>query len=148
MGHALGTDHFRLLGATPGVHHFGAASSSSRPRPVPEMTTVRARFRRRESKATESDERQPDIILVGTGVGDGLQLTVEAQRVLDTVGKAYALHLPAAVRRHLRSLRIKTVDLSERFAEPRPLGEAYVEVADYLMERAAAERPIVVLTPG
>ncbi|MCZ6456511.1 MAG: SAM-dependent methyltransferase, partial [Actinobacteria bacterium] len=112
------------------------------------MTAVRARFRPRESNATDRDERQPDIILVGTGVGAGLQLTVEAQRVLDKVGKAYALHLPVALRRHLRSLRIKTVDLSERFAEPRPLGEAYVEVADFLMGRAAAERPIVVLTPG
>ncbi len=112
------------------------------------MTAVLARFRHRESNATVRDERQPDIILVGTGVGGGLQLTVEAQRVLDKVGKAYALHLPVALRRHLRSLRIKTVDLSERFAEPRPLGEAYVEVADFLMERAAAERPIVVLTPG
>jgi len=81
-------------------------------------------------------------------VGGGLQLTVEAQRVLDKVGRAYALHLPVPLQRHLRSLRIKTIDLSDRFAEPRQLGEAYVEVADFLLERVAAERPIVVLTPG
>ena len=93
-------------------------------------------------------ERHPDIFLIGTGVGGGLQFTVEAQRVLDKVGKAYALHLPAPLRRHLRSLRIKTVDLSDRFAESRPLREAYVEVAGFLLERAAVERPIVVLTPG
>ena len=95
------------------------------------------------------DGHQPlDIILIGTGVGDGLQFTVESQRVLDKVGRAYALHLPVPLRRHLRSLRIKTVDLSDRFAEPRPLGEAYVEVAGFLLERAAIERQVVVLTPG
>ncbi len=96
----------------------------------------------------KNGERNPDIILIGTGVGGGLQFTVESQRVLDKVGKAYALHLPAPLRRHLRSLRIKTVDLSDRFVEPRPLREAYVEVAGFLMERATTERPIVVLTPG
>jgi len=93
-------------------------------------------------------ELKTDIYLIGTGVGGGLQLTVEAQRVLDRVGRAYALHLPVPLQRHLRSLRIKTIDLSDRFAEPRQLGEAYVEVADFLLERVAAERPIVVLTPG
>jgi precorrin-2 methylase len=93
-------------------------------------------------------EHQPDIVLVGTGVGSGLQLTVEAQRILDKVGKAYALHLPAPLGRHLRSLRIKTIDLSDRFVESRPLRDAYVEVVDYLLERASAERPIVLLTPG
>jgi len=96
----------------------------------------------------KNGEPTPDIYLIGTGVGGGLQFTVEAQRVLDRVGRAYALHLPVPLRRHLRSLRIKTVDLSDRFAESRPLGEAYVEVADFLLERAATERPIVVLTPG
>lgn len=93
-------------------------------------------------------EPTPDIYLIGTGVGGGLQITLEAQRVLDRVGRAYALHLRVPLRRHLRSLRVKTVDLSDRFSEPRPLGEAYVEVADFLLERAATERPIVVLTPG
>jgi len=96
----------------------------------------------------KNGEQRPDVYLIGTGVGSGLQFTVEAQRVLDRVGRAYALHLPVSLRRHLRSLRIKTVDLSGRFAEPRPPGEAYVEVADFLLERAATERPIVVLTPG
>ena len=93
-------------------------------------------------------EQNPDIYLIGTGVGGGLQFTIEAQRVLDRVGRAYALHLPVPLRRHLRSLRIRTVDLSDRLSEPRPLGEAYVEVADFLLERAATERPVVVLTPG
>lgn len=96
----------------------------------------------------KNGEHRPDLYLIGTGVGGGLQITVEAQRVLDRVGRAYALHLPVPLRRHLRSLRIKTVDLSDRFAEPRPLGEAYVEVVDHLLERAVTERPIVVLTPG
>jgi len=93
-------------------------------------------------------EQNPDIILMGTGVGGGLQFTVEAQRVLDRVGKAYAMHLPAPLRRHLRSLRVKTVDLSDRFTDLRPLREAYVEVAEFPLDRAAIERPIVVLTPG
>ena len=96
----------------------------------------------------KNGERNPDVYLIGTGVGGGLQFTVEAQRVLDRVGRAYAFHLPVPLRRHLRSLRVKTVDLSDRFTESRPLGEAYVEVADFLLERAATERPIVVLTPG
>lgn len=95
-----------------------------------------------------SSENKPDIYLIGTGVGGGLQLTVEAQRVLDRVGRAYALHLPVPLRHHLRSLRVTTVDLSGRFSASRPLADAYVEVADFLLERAAMEHPVVVLTPG
>ena len=96
----------------------------------------------------KNGERNPDIYLIGTGVAGGLQFTVEAQRVLDKVGRAYALHLPVPLRSHLRSLRVKTVDLNDRFTEPRPLGEAYLDVARFLLERAAVEYPIVVLTPG
>jgi precorrin-6B methylase 1 len=96
----------------------------------------------------KKNQPKPDIYLVGTGIAGGLQITIEAQRILDMVGKAYALHLPASLQRHLRSLRVKTVDLSDRFVESRPLREVYVEVAVYLMERAASEHPIVVLTPG
>ncbi len=96
----------------------------------------------------KSGETATDIYLVGTGGAGGLQFTVEAQRILDRVGKAYALHLPGPLQRHLRSLRVKVVDLSDRFTAPRPLQDAYLEAAEYLMERAAAEHPIVVLTPG
>jgi precorrin-2 methylase len=92
--------------------------------------------------------RNPDVVLIGTGVGGGLQLTVQAQRVLDRVGRAYAIHLPAPLRRHLRSLRVKAIDLSDRFAADRPLQDAYVEVAQFLLDRVAAERPVVVLAPG
>jgi precorrin-2 methylase len=95
-----------------------------------------------------SSQTKPDIYLIGIGVGGGLQLTIEAQRVLDRVGRAYALHLPVPLQRYLRSLRIKTVDLSDRFTGSKPLAETYVEVADFLLDRAAAERPVVVLMPG
>jgi hypothetical protein len=58
------------------------------------------------------------------------------------------LHLPTPLARHLRSLRIKTIDLSNRFADQRPLRDAYVDVAGFLLERATVERPVVVLMPG
>lgn len=93
-------------------------------------------------------EPSPDIYLIGIGAGSGLQFTMEAQKVLDKVGKAYALHLPVPLRRHLRSLRVQTVDLSGCFAHPRPLQEAYVDAASLLLERAASEHPVVVLCPG
>ena len=96
----------------------------------------------------KNGEPNPDLYLIGTGVGGGLQLTIEAQRILDKVGRAYALHLPTPLRRHLRSLRVKTVDLSDRFADPRPLRDAYLDVTNFLLARVASERPVVVLTPG
>ena len=92
--------------------------------------------------------KRPDIVLIGVGVGGGLQFTIESQRLLDKVGRAYALHLPTPLARHLRSLRIKTIDLSNRVADQRPMRDAYVDVAGFLLERAAVERPVVVLTPG
>jgi precorrin-6B methylase 1 len=90
----------------------------------------------------------PNLILMGHGVGDTLQLTVEAQQILARVGKAYVLYLPPSLRRYLKSLRVKCVDLSGRFDENRAFSDVYLDIAELILRRTAEERPVVVLTQG
>jgi hypothetical protein len=90
----------------------------------------------------------PNFIFLGHGVADTLQLTVESQRILARVGKAYCIHLPPNLRRYLRQLRVQCVDLTDRFRPGRSFADVYLEIADFLLRRAAEERPVVVLTHG
>ena len=95
-----------------------------------------------------ANNREPDIVVVGYGVRDTLQLTVETQRVLTRVGKAYALNLPPKLARHLKSLRVQCVDLAERFSHGRRFSEIYLDIVDLILQRTAEERPVVFITPG
>jgi len=92
--------------------------------------------------------REPDIILLGQGVGDTLQLTIESQRVLSRVGKVYALYLPPNLEKLLKSMRVEYVDLGARFTQGRPLSEVYLDVIESVLESTTKERPVVLLTPG
>jgi hypothetical protein len=92
--------------------------------------------------------QEPHLILLGHGVTDTLQLTVEAQRVLTRVGKVYALSLPPNLRRFLRALRVDCVELADRFATGKPYADAYLDVAEFVLRRTAEERPVVVLVQG
>jgi hypothetical protein len=91
---------------------------------------------------------QPDIVLLGYGVDDTLQITVESQRLLASTGKAYTLGLPPNLARLLKSLRVETDDLSGHLTPGRPYGEAYLDVAEILLRRTAEERPVLFLTYG
>lgn len=93
-------------------------------------------------------EREPDIILIGHGVSDTLQLTVESQRVLARVGRAYALYTPANLARYLKSLRVELIDLSDRFSPGRAMADVYLDVADFILRRTTEERPVILLAQG
>ena len=90
----------------------------------------------------------PDLILLGYGVFDSLQLTVETQQVLVRYGRAFTVGLPPALARHLRSLRVKVTDLADRLPAGRPFAEAYLDIASHLLQQTAGERPVIVLMPG
>jgi hypothetical protein len=92
--------------------------------------------------------QRPDIVLVGAGVGDTLQLTVETQRALVWAGRAFTVGVSPVVLRHLRSLGVECVDLSSRLAERRPWVEAYTEIAGFILEQAKIDPPVVLLVPG
>lgn len=91
---------------------------------------------------------QPDLVLLGYGVDDSLQLTVQTQRILAQAGKVYALALPPALARFLKSQRIEVEDLTDRFQPGRPYSDCYLDVADHLFRRAAQEQPVCFLSPG
>ncbi len=90
----------------------------------------------------------PNLIVLGHGVGDTLQLTVEAQRTLSRYGKAYALALPPNLTQYLKSLGVECLDLQDRFAPGRAFSEVYLDIVDFILRRTAEERPVIVLTPG
>ena len=92
--------------------------------------------------------QKPALVLIGYGVSDTLQITVESQRVLARASKAYAVSLPPNLERYLKSLRVTCIDLGERFVEQRPFAEAYLEIADLILQEAQADPPVVLLSPG
>ncbi|HEY7467815.1 MAG TPA: SAM-dependent methyltransferase [Dehalococcoidia bacterium] len=92
--------------------------------------------------------QQPDLILLGYGVDDALQLTVQTQRILSQAGKVYAVSLPPGLARFLKSQRVQVEDLTDRFRPGRPFADCYLDVADHLFRRAAVEQPVCFLSPG
>ena len=90
----------------------------------------------------------PHLILIGYGVSDSLQLTVEAQRVLSRYGGAYSIGVAPNLAAFLKSQRVKVTDLAERLAPGREFAEAYLDIANFLVERTAEERPVIFLGPG
>lgn len=90
----------------------------------------------------------PHLILIGYGVTDSLQLTVEAQRVLSRYGSAYTIGLPPNLAAFLKTQRVKTTDLSPRLGAGSATAEGYLDVAHFVLERTAGERPVVLLSPG
>lgn len=90
----------------------------------------------------------PHMILAGFGVTDSLQLSVETQRTLARYGSAYALGAGPNLLQFLKSQRVKVTDLTERIAPGRAYADSYLDVAHFLVERTAHERPVVVLAPG
>jgi precorrin-6B methylase 1 len=90
----------------------------------------------------------PNLILLGYGVTDSLQLTVESQRILSRYGAACVVSLPPNLSSFLKSQRVRVTDLAQRFAPGRPFAEAYLDVAHELIARTATERPVIFLAPG
>ncbi len=90
----------------------------------------------------------PNLLLLGYGVFDSLQVTVETQQLLARYGSAYSLGLPPNLARYLKSQHIKVTDLSDRFAPERPFSDVYLEIAHFLIERTARELPVIFLSPG
>jgi siroheme synthase len=90
----------------------------------------------------------PNIFLLGYGVLDSLQVTVETQQLLTRYGHAYSLGLPPNLAAYLKSQRVKVTDISARLAPGRPFGEAYLDIANFLIERTTSELPVIFLAPG
>lgn len=90
----------------------------------------------------------PHLILLGYGITDSLQLTVESQRALARFGNAYALGVPANLGAYLKAQRVKVTDISSHLSPGRAYADAYLEVATFLLNRTAQERPVLFLSPG
>jgi hypothetical protein len=93
-------------------------------------------------------DQNPDLILLGYGVDDTLQLTVETQRVLGRAGFAFTLGLPPNLARFLKSQRVEHTDLAYLFRPGRDFSECYLDVAQVVLKRAASDPPAVLLCQG
>jgi len=91
---------------------------------------------------------RPGLILAGYGVGDSLQITVEAQRALGRASRVFVIGLPPNLDRFLRSQRVTSTDLASVFAAGRPFAEVYLDIADTVLRQAAEEPPALLLTEG
>ncbi len=88
------------------------------------------------------------LILAGYGMGDSLQLTVESQRAVARATRVFAIGLPPNLQTHLRSQRVRCVDLANCFAGARSFVEAYLDIADTILREAVAAPPVVLLSEG
>ena len=86
-------------------------------------------------------------MLIGYGITDTLQLTVEGQRALSRFGSAYTLGLPPVLAAFLKSQRVKVTDLAPELSGAAP-AEGYLAVASRVLERTTVERPVILLSPG
>jgi uncharacterized protein YabN with tetrapyrrole methylase and pyrophosphatase domain len=93
-------------------------------------------------------DQNPDLILLGYGVDDTLQLTVETQRVLARAGFAFTLGLPPNLARFLKSQRVEHTELTYLFRPGRDFSECYLDVAQVVLKRAASDPPAVLLCQG
>lgn len=89
----------------------------------------------------------PHIMLIGYGITDSLQLTVEAQRALSRFGSAYTIGLPPVLGAFLKAQRVKVTDLAPELRPDAP-AEGYLAVASRILERTATDRPVMLLVPG
>ncbi len=90
----------------------------------------------------------PALILAGYGVGNTLQLTIEAQQALRVTTAVYAIAPPDRLVQHLRSQRMRVVDLAPRLAGEAEPAEAYVDIAGFLLNEAVLDPPVALLSPG
>ncbi len=90
----------------------------------------------------------PHLVLVGYGISDSLQLTVEAQRTVSRWGSVYALDLPPNLAAFLKSQHIKVNRLAVDFGSGESLADSYLDIATKLLDQTARERPVVFLSPG
>lgn len=100
-----------------------------------------ARFERNVSKPA-------DIILIGHGTGDALQLTVQAQSVLQRYGFAHAIGVPPLLTRFLSSAGVDLEHLDERMLAAGEAADALLVAADQILKQTEVERPVLVLVPG
>ena len=103
---------------------------------------------RRAESARQTPMATPNLVLLGYGITDTLQLTVESQRMLARAGAAYSIGLPPNLAAFLKSQRVTVKDLTSRLAPGRDYAEGYLDIANFLIERTAHERPVVFLSPG
>ena len=89
-----------------------------------------------------------DLYLIGFGVGDSLQITVESQRALTRAGRAYALALPVNLERHLRALGISLVDLTETMRSAQSFEDGYLAAAAVVLRKVEEDPPIALLSQG
>jgi len=88
-----------------------------------------------------------DLYLLGYGTADALRLTLEAQRILARVGKAYVLGAPPGLTAYLRKIRVEVDDLAERPAG-NSWGDRYLAIADTVLGAVEADPPVALLCPG
>jgi len=91
---------------------------------------------------------RPALLIVGFGVDNGLQLTLEGQRALSLAEQVFSIGLPEVLRSVLRSSQTAVTELDERFAEVDDYADAYLDVADFVLRQAAIEPPVALLVPG
>ena len=89
-----------------------------------------------------------DLVLIGYGVGDQLQLTVQSSRALARIGRAYVLGLPPNLAAYLRSIRVEAIDLVARLPPEQDAATAYLSIAEAVLQAVADDPPIALIAPG
>jgi hypothetical protein len=112
------------------------------------MWPFRGKAATSDAAAGTDAARTPDIILAGLGARDRAELSVEVQRLLTRVGRAFALGLTPGLRTLMASMRVHVTELDGHFAPGKAFGQVYADVASTVLQQTALEKPVVLLTRG
>ena len=89
-----------------------------------------------------------DLLLVGFGTGSGLQLTVEGDATLRSVGLAVSLNAPPPLLRYLKTRGVDVESLDDALDAEQPWPERLMAVADTVLRRMELDPPVILLLPG
>ncbi len=87
------------------------------------------------------------LVLVGFGVGDQFQITIQAQRMLNQHGFSFGIGIPPRLKKLLDSWNIEVEELDDRLDADLPWEDRLLDVADVVLGQTEVERPVLFLVP-
>ena len=93
-------------------------------------------------------DAEPELVLCGAGFGDGLHLSVQAQRTILAAGEAFTIGVPVVLIDHLRASRVRVTDLNPLVEDADDYQTGYLAVVDEVLKKVETAPPAVLVSAG
>ena len=96
----------------------------------------------------KQQDPEPELVLCGAGFGDGLHLSVQAQRTILAAGEAFTIGVSAVLTDHLRANRVRVTDLNSLVDDASDYQSGYLAVIDEVLKKVETAPPAVLVSAG